>query len=160
MPAAYLMAWEPTRRRWWKQYRKTRYVVSCRQLVAPETKEGSYQAANAWWLAKKAEVDGKFTPHPLADLLEARARRLAWARAHGREDLVEVVQEEIARIEADTEGKVFGRKRPLDVPAMVAETMQDAIWSDRLSRHKEESADPDRSIKHQVALYAVNPHTV
>ena len=58
MPAAYLMGWEPTRRRWWKQYRNTRYVVSWRQLDAPETKEGSYQAANAWWLAKKAEVDG------------------------------------------------------------------------------------------------------
>ena len=35
MPAAYLMAWEPTRRRWWKQYRGTRYVVSCRQLERP-----------------------------------------------------------------------------------------------------------------------------
>ena len=153
MPAAYLMAWEPTRRRWWKQYRNARYVVSCRQLDALETKEGSYQAANAWWLAKKAEVDGKMPPHPLADLIEMRVRRLAWARSHGREDLAQSVQEEIGRIEADTEGEVFGRKRPLDVPGMVVETMQDAIWSDRLSRHKEESSDPDRSMRHQVALW-------
>src|SRR4051812_6870145 len=87
MPAAYLMAWEPTRRRWWKQYRNTRYVVSCRQLDAPETKDGSYQAANAWWLAKKAEVDGKLPPHPHAPLLESWARRLAWARSQGRQDL-------------------------------------------------------------------------
>ena len=153
MPAAYLMAWEPTRRRWWKQYRKTRYVVSCRQLDAPETKDGSYQAANAWWLAKKAEVDGKLPPHPLAHLLESRARRLEWARSHGQEELARAVQEEMARIEADTDGVVFGRKRPLDVPAMVVETMQDAVWSDRLSRHKEEPADPDRSVRHQVALW-------
>ncbi len=153
MPAGYLMAWEPTRRRWWKQHRGTRYVVSCRQLDAPETKEGSYQAANAWWVAKKAEVDGKLPPHPLADLIEGRARRLAWARSHGREDLAQAVQEEIVKIQADTAGEVFGRKRPLDVPEMVVETMQDAIWSDRLSRHKEESSDPDRSIKHQVALW-------
>jgi hypothetical protein len=63
MPATYLMAWEQTRRRWWKQYLNTRYVVSCHQLDAPETKDGSYQAANDWWLAKKAEIDGKLPPH-------------------------------------------------------------------------------------------------
>jgi hypothetical protein len=153
MPAAYLMAWEPTRRRWWKQYRNTRYFVSCRQLDAPDTKEGSYQAANAWWLAKKAEIDGKLPPHPLADLIEMRNRRLAWAKAQGLEDLAEVAREEIARIEADTAGEVFGRKGPLDVTGMVVETMQDAIWSDRLSRHKDEPVDPDRSIKHQAALW-------
>ena len=147
------MAWEPTRRRWWKQYLNTRYVVSCRQLDASETKEGSYQAANAWWLAKKAEVDGKKPPHPLADLIEGRARRLDWARSHGREDLAQAVQEEIARIEADTAGEVYGRKRPLDVPEMIVVTMQDAVWTDRLSRHKEESSDPDRSVRHQVALW-------
>ncbi len=70
------MTWEPTRRRWWKQYRNRRYVVSCRQLDSPETKEGSYQAANAWWMAKKAEVDGKLPPHPLSHLLEMRAQRI------------------------------------------------------------------------------------
>src|SRR4051812_36817070 len=108
MPAAYLIAWEPTRRRWWKHDRKTRYVVSCRQLDASETKEGSYQAANAWWLAKKAEVDGKLPPRPLAHLLEARARRLAWARSLGREDLAKEVEEEMVKIEADTAGEVYG----------------------------------------------------
>ena len=59
----------------------------------------------------------------------------------------------MARIEADTDGKVFGRKRSLDVPAMVVETLEDAVWSDRLSRHKQEPADPDRSVRHQVALW-------
>ena len=59
MPATYLMALEPTRRRWWKQYRKTRYVVSCRQLDAPETKEGSYQAANAWWVTAPSRKTGR-----------------------------------------------------------------------------------------------------
>ncbi len=52
----------------------------------------------------------------------------------------------MARIEADTAGEVFGRNRPLDVPEMVVETTQDAIWSDRMSRHKEDSSDPDRSM--------------
>jgi len=41
-----------------KEYKKKKYAVSCRQLEAPPTKEGSYQQANAWWEAKKASLDG------------------------------------------------------------------------------------------------------
>jgi integrase len=56
MPANYLMSWEPTRRRWWKMENGKRHVVSVRQLRKffndhniQETKESSYQHANAWW---------------------------------------------------------------------------------------------------------------
>ena len=56
MPAAYLMSWEPTRRRWWKMERAERFVVSVQQLrkhfnepTIPDTKEGSYGWANRWW---------------------------------------------------------------------------------------------------------------
>jgi hypothetical protein len=85
MPAAYLMAWEPTRRRWWKQYRNNRYVVSCRQLKAPETKEGSYRAVNAWWLAKRAEVDGHTEPAEHQHILDELALRRDWAsNSHAR----------------------------------------------------------------------------
>jgi hypothetical protein len=52
------MSWEPTRARWWKQYRGKRYLVSCKQLGTPATKEQSYRAANEWWARKRAEVDG------------------------------------------------------------------------------------------------------
>jgi integrase len=38
-------------------YKGNRYSVSCSVLGAPPTKDGSYQAANAWWLAKRAELD-------------------------------------------------------------------------------------------------------
>jgi integrase len=41
----------------------------------------------------------------------------------------------------------------LDVPAMIVETMKDAIWSERLSLHKEVTVDPDRTVRHQVALW-------
>ena len=154
MPATYLMAWEPTRRRWWKQYRNTRYVVSCRQLDAPETKEGSYQAANAWWLAKKVEIDGKLPPHPHARMLEALGQRLEWAKAHGLEELVESVGAEQARARADKNGEGYGRQvGPLDVPKLVEEMTTDAIWEDRLSRHQSHPEDPDRTVGHQVDLW-------
>ena len=53
------MSWEPKNARWWKMYRRKRYIISCRQLHAPPTKEGSYKEANAWWQAKQAEIDGQ-----------------------------------------------------------------------------------------------------
>ena len=57
MARKYLMSWIPVRRGWMKMYKGKRYVVSCRQLNVPETKEGSYQKANDWWSAKRAEID-------------------------------------------------------------------------------------------------------
>ena len=154
MPAAYLMAWEPTRRRWWKQYRGTRYVVSCRQLDAPETKDGSYQAANAWWLAKKSEIDGKLPPHPHAQTLQILGQRIAWAQAHGLEDQVATLRAEYVRAESDKSGLTYGRQTgPLDVPSMVADMMTDAIWNDRTSREQVNPADPDRTVGHQSELW-------
>ena len=49
MPAKLDLTWEPGPRRWRKQYMGRQYTVSARQLNRPETKEGSYQAANEWW---------------------------------------------------------------------------------------------------------------
>lgn len=46
--------------RWRRMYRGVRYVVSCRQLGAPEGKTASQTAANEWWRTKKAEVDSEF----------------------------------------------------------------------------------------------------
>jgi integrase len=58
MARVYNMTWIPARRGWMKEYRGRKHAISCRQLNAPETKEGSYQAANEWWAKKKAEIDG------------------------------------------------------------------------------------------------------
>ena len=57
MPASYDLSWDGKSRRWWKQYKGKRYVVSCRQLGVPENKEASYQAANNWWRNKLAEIE-------------------------------------------------------------------------------------------------------
>jgi hypothetical protein len=69
----YHMTWIPSRRGWMKEYKGKKYVISCRQLSVPETKDESYQAANAWWFAKKVEVDDAARPQlrsllPLEDL--------------------------------------------------------------------------------------------
>ncbi len=93
MPASYLMSWEPKSRRWWKQHKGKRHVVSCRQLGAPETKEGSYQLANEWWRARQAAIDGetelldgRHVHRSVIDMLEFRGD---WCLANGRpEDAV------------------------------------------------------------------------
>ena len=58
-----LMTWVPQRRRWAKKYKGKMYAVSPQALGVEPTKEASYQAANAWWLRKQAEID-----HPPAAL--------------------------------------------------------------------------------------------
>ena len=52
-----MMTWQAARRRWRKWYKGILYQVSCDQLDCPQTKADSYQAANAWWSAKKTEID-------------------------------------------------------------------------------------------------------
>jgi integrase len=72
MPRKPEMSWDTShgRRRWLKEYRGKKYSVSVAQLCEqfgvqlPETKDGSYQQANAWWQAKKAELDAAATPAP------------------------------------------------------------------------------------------------
>jgi integrase len=59
-----LMSWDPAQLRWCKTYKSQRYTVACSVLGAPATKEGSYQKANEWWVAKRAEVDSAGTPAP------------------------------------------------------------------------------------------------
>ena len=84
MPRRYQMTWELAKSRWRKRYRDILYVVSCRQLDVPPSKEASYQAANAWWAAKRAEIDSHRLPHPHAERLELLSRRLAWAVARAK----------------------------------------------------------------------------
>jgi len=77
MPAAYLMSWEPTRRRWWKMAGGRRRVVSVRQLrkyfdepSIPETKEGSRPWANRWWEEQEQPPASAPAPDPFAVVLD------------------------------------------------------------------------------------------
>ncbi|HKI32903.1 MAG TPA: hypothetical protein VKA46_13710, partial [Gemmataceae bacterium] len=51
------MTWQASTRRWFKKHKGQIYAISCRQLGADETKEGSAAAANAWWEAKLAQIE-------------------------------------------------------------------------------------------------------
>ena len=79
MARVYHMTWIPGRKGWMKEYKGRKYAISCRQLNASESKDGSYQQANAWWAEKKAEIDQQNappqpgTPEALTYLLEAFA---------------------------------------------------------------------------------------
>jgi hypothetical protein len=64
MARAYHMSWDGPRGRWVKMYKGQRFTVACSVLGVPATKEGSYQAANAWWAKKKAEIDAARQPVP------------------------------------------------------------------------------------------------
>lgn len=179
MPASFLMSWEPTRKRWWKQYRGRRYLVSCRQLGTRETKEASYQAANAWWLAKRIEIDGQ---HPNADRILGQKRRLEWSQLHGRTDLVRELTDRIEQLEKDTgssepatylnplshlrtkEGEesyqvlvesLRNIKGNLDPASVVLKAQEERVWQERLSTHTERPsvAHQDRSVAHQVRLW-------
>ena len=81
MPASYEMSWIAKLRRWSKMYRGKRYIVSCRQLGTPETKEGSYKAANDWWRQKLAEIEG----NPLQARVEPLLRTLEEQKAREQE---------------------------------------------------------------------------
>jgi integrase len=167
MPADFKMSWEPRGRRWWKQYCGTRYVVSCRQLNAPSTKESSYQAANAWWVAKKAEVDGRKPPNPFDSYLDNLSLRMAWARRHGQSAVAADLAEEIARIERGGLPSFvpedppilpeppppgsYDSEPPEDVYRMAIERDQrnraidpfDGVWNDRVAREHPASVPDD-----------------
>ena len=71
-----LMTWDSKSRRWTKQYMGRRYWISCRQLRAASTKEGSIHAANQWWRNKQAELDLVYrvahrAPQPMEDIAAA-----------------------------------------------------------------------------------------
>lgn len=68
MARLYAMSWEgKPNYRWVKMHKGVRHRVTCDELGAARTKEGSYRQANAWWAATLAELNG---PSPAAQVLE------------------------------------------------------------------------------------------
>src|SRR5690348_5144685 len=83
MPAKFEMTWDSRNRRWRKMHNGQRYVVSCQELGTLETKEGSYQQANRWWAAKKAEVEGQKPQKPKSIHEVMLPKFRDWASRHG-----------------------------------------------------------------------------
>jgi integrase len=116
MARVYLMTWVPGRRRWTKKYKGKMYVVSPAVLGTPPTKEESYQAANAWWIARKGEIDAAGTPalDPASQTIKSILDRTSLA------DLRQTVQagkaaEQVIRMLEDT--SVHGQPVPDRFPA-------------------------------------------
>lgn len=66
-----LMSWDGKQRRWTKMYRGDRYMVTAGELMRYRVgqtkrfrpgKEETLERANAWWINKRAEIDGKEQP--------------------------------------------------------------------------------------------------
>ncbi len=58
MPRMIHMTWIASQHRWTKMYKGTRYYISPKELGTLPTQADSLPAANAWWEAKRAEIDG------------------------------------------------------------------------------------------------------
>lgn len=182
MPASYLMTWEPKHRRWAKMYKGHRHSRSCKQLAewcghhVVETKEGSYQIANAWWLEKLAEIQGQ-TQKPIDPRAEYRAvleERREWARMHGDSQAEEILSSEISGkpryVEDPTKpGHFFRLNLPPAVerygdkpesiwskmprPPITALNPNDPVWKDRLARQETPPVPEDLTISVQITTY-------
>ena len=146
MPVKLDMTWDPANRRWRKLHRGSRYVVSCRQLGVPETKDASFRAANLWWGRKLAEIEARQPRRPHQDTVEELRRREAWSLRHdpgsaGR------LSSEIQEIERLDDGDLH--------PSLVREgylgsPVARAVWEDRLSRQPEEPVPSDLTVGVQI----------
>ena len=93
MPVKILMSWEPQNRRWWKVVFGKRYVVSCRQLkklgyldiVSPDTKEHSRDAANRWLLDQLRGGQPSHKPTRFDDIILEMEKRKAWLASKGQD---------------------------------------------------------------------------
>lgn len=149
MPRSYLLTWEPDPRRWRVRYKKKTYTISCKALGAPETKEASYKAANAWWHARKAEIDAEKTPgiHPNAQAIDTLNAQLAWAQRHGEAAMASAFAADIDLLEGDRRGDLgnlflFGTSEA-----------SRAVWQDRLSQEAPEATPKDQTVGGQAAKW-------
>ena len=59
-----LMRWNVILKRWEKMYKGHRLYVVPKTLNCPATKDDSLDAANAWFIARRSEIDGTPPPEP------------------------------------------------------------------------------------------------
>lgn len=90
MPRKKNLSWTASKKRWRKSYGNKLYTVYCSELDLPKelwTELGSYQAANEWWVKKRAELDktaGKPALPPETEELLARIEeKKAYSKREG-----------------------------------------------------------------------------
>lgn len=100
MPRNFDLTWDSTRLRWRKVHRGKVYVISCKELGAPPNKEGSYQAANAWWERKRAEIDGYLDQLMAAEIKQHRDELQHALSSAWRVDHLQRMKERYGSLEA------------------------------------------------------------
>lgn len=184
MSRQYYMTWVPAAKRWAKNYRGKNYAVSCKQLNATPTKEGSWRAANAWWLTKKAEIDAedpRSPPplHPFQAELNQLDAKLDWARQHAPDEVkgLEETRQEVARTAHYEEPqlpdeaviaenlRLFKEQTALELPDGVDPEIiryffgNKRMWADRMKRSPVEMIAADQTLEHwsKVFLDSIKP---
>ncbi len=154
-----LMGYVKTRKLWSIQYENKRYPVSCRQLQKwwgkpfPHTYAGSYQIADAWWIEKKAEIDGLKPAHPHAETMGTLRKFVKWARRHGYDQDADEQEVEIARIERGEEPahrKQWQKSFAIEDDISSNVDPYNPLWLDRVENDANVSAPPDRRVAHHV----------
>jgi hypothetical protein len=145
------MTWEGTKLRWRKMYKGKVYVIACSALGVEPTKVGSYKAANEWWVAKRAEIDGRMPAfiHPHAAVIDTLAAMRAWAQGHGEAETASAIKRDMEMLEEDREGDLHSSIARSLLGGEVAR----AVWRDRLNRSEVAPTHKDRTIACQVARW-------
>lgn len=110
--------------RWRKWHNGKLYQVTCRELNAPASKAESYQAANAWWGRKRAEIELQAeATHPHAGAIRQLERKVEWFRQHDP-DKAEPLRRHLETVRADLEDPCM----LFDAPDSPSEW---AVWQER-----------------------------
>jgi len=144
-----LMTWQAARRQWRKWYKGILYQVSCDQLDCPQTKADSYQAANAWWSAKKTEIDNQQPSGKWSHEIKTLEQRRDWLRTHG---LADQATGYTSLINDLSEGKMDDLHPSVVGELVHAGDRSDAVWNDRLSRDQPRVPE-ERLMGKQINLY-------
>ena len=166
-----LMGWRKSEKRWVKKYRGRFYYVSARELGCEGTKEGSRVFANAWWEAKRKEVDEQLGqarkhPAPLVEHYQAAMENwrlfAKWHRRYGepqRAEQAETFMEflgEALKTDSPPYPLPVEQQKPVDLMEVLTEDW--LIWQDRFKQIKREenaetAAPKENSIRAHVDDY-------
>jgi integrase len=143
-------------------YKGERYTVACSVLGVPATQEASREAANAWWQAKRAEVDAGIkparTPAPGEDLAAAVNGggdffgRLVefWRRNKPDADPHALAELDIRQVIANVVRQVIAEGLPAELAGQLPPARVEQVESAVRAIHGERAADPERAIGHLI----------
>ena len=148
-----LMTWEPRKDRWRKIYKRKLYTISCYQLGVLSTKEASYKAANAWWLAKKTEIDGAA---PASHVIDELQKRRDWCLLHGEARQAVDYDAAISEVRGWRAEDVQFDAAQQEISLPLSEIWQriatpaSEVWHDRIERDRPESISNDLTVRGQA----------